>query len=103
MIYSFMGQSDGGAPYGALALGANGVLYGTTTVGGTYGVGTVVQLNPPTPPDGVWTENVLYSFTGLGDGSQPYAGVVIGSDEALYGTTVFGGAAGYGTAYELVP
>jgi len=53
---------------------------------------------------GTWTETVLYSFAGQnGDGANPYAGVVIGHDGALYGTTAGGGASGQGTVFRLAP
>jgi hypothetical protein len=34
-LHSFAGGADGAHPVGGLALGANGILYGTTTIGGT--------------------------------------------------------------------
>src|ERR1700733_291333 len=37
------------------------------------------------------TETVLYSFTGLADGSRPYDGLVIDAEGNLYGTTYEGG------------
>jgi uncharacterized repeat protein (TIGR03803 family) len=49
------------------------------------------------------TEQVLYSFAGSGDGSQPAAGLVFDSSGNLYGTTEFGGAYGYGCVFELMP
>ncbi len=48
----------------------------------------------------------LYSFTGIGgDGSLPQAGLAIGKNGALYGTTNQGGTGnpGEGTAFELSP
>ena len=99
--------ASGPGPNG-LALGSGGALYGTTTdVAG--GAGTVYSLKPPAPPGGSWTETVLYSFTGGGDGGAPYAGVVIGKKGALYGTTRYGGAfnpncpQGCGTVFSLAP
>jgi len=46
---------------------------------------------------------VLHSFTGQnGDGSGPFAGVVIGKNGALYGTTYGGGTSPKGgTIFEL--
>jgi hypothetical protein len=32
-LYSFQGGSDGADPYGGVAIGESGVLYGTTTLG----------------------------------------------------------------------
>ena len=47
---------------------------------------------------------MLYSFTGQnGDGAFPTAGLVIGEDGTLYGTTGYGGAAGLGTVFALKP
>ena len=58
---------------------------------------------------------MIYSFTGAnGDGASPAAGVVLGKNGVLYGTTTFGGnatachnpytqASGCGTVFELTP
>jgi uncharacterized repeat protein (TIGR03803 family) len=67
----------------ALALGSGGVLYGTTL----YGYGTVFSLAPPSPPGSLWTETVLYYFTGGADGSMPLGSVAVGSDGVLYTTS----------------
>jgi len=54
--------------------------------------------------DGSWTERVIHSFNGKkGDGSQPYAGLIFDSAGNLYGTTIFGGVYGGGTAFQLSP
>jgi uncharacterized repeat protein (TIGR03803 family) len=101
-IHNFTGGSDGGSPYSALTLGAGGVLYGTVTTGCAYGAGGVVAFTPPAVAGDPWTETIPYSFTGANDGSQPFAGLaLVGS--ALYGTTAFDGAHGYGTVFELAP
>jgi uncharacterized repeat protein (TIGR03803 family) len=47
-------------------------------------------------------EQVLYDFAGP-NGAGPLAGVSLGADGALYGTTVFGGRHGDGDVYELTP
>jgi uncharacterized repeat protein (TIGR03803 family) len=94
-----MGGSDGAFPLGTLAIGHGGVLYGTTSKGGTGrgtacaspGCGTVYSLTPPATPEGAWTETVLYTFAAMEEGAVPQAGVVIGHDGVLYGTTVSGG------------
>jgi uncharacterized protein (TIGR03437 family) len=100
-----------------VAAGAGGVLYGSSEYGGSgpctelgSGCGTIFSLTPPLSPGGAWTEAVLYSFTGAGDGGQP-SSVVIGSGGVLYGTTQFGGTgacssaptAGCGTVFSLTP
>jgi hypothetical protein len=126
-IYQFNGTpDDGGGPLAALTVGPGGMLYGTTQYGGSgtlctlnnvvVGCGTVFQLTPPAVPRGTWTETVLYSFTGQdGDGALPVAGLVLGKNGSLYGTTEYGGSAasgsactsfgasGCGTVFELKP
>ncbi len=68
-LYSFSGGADGTTPYGQLAMGKNGLLYGTTLQGGVGGGGTVFRLDPAT---GILT--TLYGFTGGADGFLPAAG-----------------------------
>ena len=48
-------------------------------------------------------ETVLYSFAGGSDGAGPIAGLITDKDGALYGTTLEGGTAGYGTVFKLTP
>jgi uncharacterized repeat protein (TIGR03803 family) len=104
ILYSFTGGSDGGAPQGGLVLDGKGNLYGTTQQGGSNSGGTVFELTPNS--NGTWTEQVLYSFTGLfgnSDGAFPYGSLVFDSKGNLYGTTVFGGTSFQGTVFELSP
>jgi len=106
VIHSFTGN-DGSSP-NALALDAEGVLYGTTIYGGTSGNGTVFRLAPPAVPGDRWSLTVLHNFTGGADGSLP-AGLTIGSKGVLYGTTSAGGifssvcGPGCGTVFQLTP
>ena len=104
VLHSFTGKNgDGSVPFGSPTLGAGGVLYGTTNIGGNAGKGTVYQLTPPAASGGAWTLTVLHSFTANnGDGSGPFAGVVIGKNGALYGTTYGGGTSPIGgTIFEV--
>jgi uncharacterized repeat protein (TIGR03803 family) len=81
VLHAFTGTGgDGAAPYGALILGSDGALYGTT-----YQGSTVFKLNT----DGTGY-TILYSPVG-GVGYGPYAGLLQGTDGALYGTTYGGG------------
>jgi uncharacterized repeat protein (TIGR03803 family) len=101
-IYSFTGQNgDGATPCAGVVVGTNGVLYGTTAFGGTFGAGTVYELTPV--EGGGWTETVLYSFTGGNDGAYPQAGLTLGAGGILYGATLYGGAAGMGAVFQLTP
>ena len=40
-LYSFQGGNDGSNPYGGVAIGPDGNLYGTAAGGGQHGAGTV--------------------------------------------------------------
>jgi len=73
---------DGYGSTANLVFGNDGVLYGTTTWGGTYDYGTVFEL---TPGSGGWGENIIFSFD-VSDGARPYGGVVVGKGGILYGT-----------------
>lgn len=89
-----------------LAIGPDGALYGTTTVGGAAEQGTAYRLHPPASPcrhaPCYWSENILYNFTGQPDGSIPgYGAVVFDRSGNVYGTTVHGGASNGGTVYKL--
>ncbi len=109
-LYSFAGlPNDGADPAAGLVQGNDGNFYGTTYFGGMTsefngnGNGTVFQISP----GGTYT--TLYFFAGYpGDGADPQAGLVQGSDSNFYGTTQFGGmstncGAGCGTVFQISP
>lgn len=48
------------------------------------------------------TLNTLASFDGT-NGSEPYVAVVQGLDGNFYGTTLYGGAGGYGSIFKITP
>jgi len=98
-LYSFPPApiGDGKICQAGLVQGTDDALYGTASLGGTYGFGTVFKLS--TDGTGYTT---LHNFAG-GDGARPYTGLVQGSDGALYGTTLNGGASGYGTVFKVSP
>jgi uncharacterized repeat protein (TIGR03803 family) len=99
-MYSFCSQGgsclDGSQPFGGLALGNDGNLYGATFVGGTDGYGTIFKI----APTGKYKFAQLHQFTGFQnggiDGTNPTAPLVLASDGNLYGTTQGGGGGGYG-------
>jgi len=87
-------NSDGGEPDAGLFLSGN-TLYGTASLGGSSGNGTVFSLNT----DGSsFTE--LYSFPG-GSGGESPGGDLILSGKTLFGTTYGGGGAGNGAVFSL--
>jgi uncharacterized repeat protein (TIGR03803 family) len=75
-----------------------GNLYGTTSYGGPYGLGTIYKL---TPTVGIWNRTVLHNFTGGEDGAYPFGGIVFGPGGVLYGAAAEGGIFGYGNVYEF--
>ncbi len=99
-IWAFGGTAgDGTEPECNLVMDKSGNIFGTTYSGGTANVGTAFELSKV---NGVWTESVLHSFTGNGDGWFPYAGLLIDGSDNLYGTTYFGGDnGGDGTVFKL--
>jgi uncharacterized repeat protein (TIGR03803 family) len=96
ILYNFTGGTDGGEPHGTLVRDAQGNLYGTTEYGGNLnaqcagaqGCGVVFRISPS------GHETVLHRFTGKADGGQPLAGLTIGRNGNLYGTTAGGGNSG---------
>jgi uncharacterized repeat protein (TIGR03803 family) len=118
VLYNFCPQRpscpDGSLPNPGLVFDAAGNLYGTTRIGGAYGIGsggygTVFELSPTS--GGNWTETVLHSFGKGTDGALPYAGLTFDTAGNLYGTTsdnIYDGPYGHGlyssgTVYELSP
>ena len=113
-LYTFAGGKDGAGPYGRVALGQDGTLYGTTVAGGEErcnysgwpGCGTVFHLRPsPVAPQSLeapWNQTVLYRFTGGYDGAAPQGDVTFDRSGNIYGTTNYGGKSfGLGVVYEL--
>jgi len=91
-LYTFsLTGNDGLSPIGGVIFGLNGALYGTTAAGGTTGNGTVFSLAPPLVPGNPWTETLLYSFSGKGDGSFPIGGLVAAKNGWLFGAAEYGG------------
>lgn len=111
-LYRFAGGTDGAQPYGRVAIGPDGAVYGTTESGGVTncgggsGCGTVFRLSPvPTAPKSAvtpWIETVLHRFN-YNDGDAPQGALTFGQLGDIYGTTGFGGNKGWGTIYKLVP
>lgn len=90
-------EGDGRSPNGALVQDSNGVLYGTTSTGGTNYAGTVFRLDRDGQAYAVLHH---FSFGGV-EAAWPQPGLIRGSDGALYGTTEYGGDFGMGTIFKL--
>lgn len=101
VLHAFTGGSDGGAPNGVI-LDARGRLYGSAGVGGASGNGVVFELSRNA--SGVWSETVIYSFTGgTFGGRNPSGNLVFDSSGRLYGATLYSGAGGGGIVFRLTP
>jgi MYXO-CTERM domain-containing protein len=102
IVHSFRGglapEEDGATPLGALVLGDDGALYGTTSALGptqpSQSSGTVFRYTP-----GVSGVATIHAFKGS-DGSAPNS-TLVKLDGYLYGTTSGGGAHNWGTVFRI--
>ena len=99
VLHSFTDGLDGAEPWAGVTVDQHGNVYGTTVYGGTSNRGTVFRL---THQGSGWIFSPLYSFT-ANDGEFTKAPLTIGPDGTLFGTTFAGGAAGFGTVYNVRP
>ncbi len=96
---SLSGCPDGVNPSAGLVQAADGNLYGTTSIGGAFGNGTVFKITKV----GVLT--TLASFD-VSNGNDPAFGSLIqGADGSFYGTTISGGTNSgcCGTVFRVTP
>ena len=102
-LVDFSGEEDpapGSAPLGALLLGSEGNLYGTTSAGGPQNQGTIFKITQ----SGEFTS--LFAFGGNeaeDHGSTPDAALVEGEDGNFYGTAGPGGRFENPTVYMMTP
>ncbi len=99
VLHDFEGGEDGALSEAGVIMDNSGNLYGTTWGGGDRnckhdGCGTVFEVTAG------GQENVLYAFKSL-YGRHPAAGLLLGADNALYGTTTSGGKSNNGLVFEL--
>ena len=98
-------NADGAHPDGGLIVGPDGSFYGTASIGGSGGDGTVFQITT----HGTLTN--LHSFSAKvsdesgnetnADGAYPDATLTLGPDGNFYGTAYSGGSSGYGTVFRI--
>jgi uncharacterized repeat protein (TIGR03803 family) len=96
----FQFTNTGGQEPQAPVIAHNGDLYGTTSIGGINGQGTVYKVSS------TGIETVLYSFCSLqdcADGQGPIGPVTVDGNGNIYGTTPEGGAYRQGTVYKVTP
>jgi uncharacterized repeat protein (TIGR03803 family) len=103
-LYSFTTESDGQWPFGGLVEGKDGYFYGTTSYGGTGfdglqsgGQGTVFRVSPR---GDLSTLAYFVGANGAAPGSHN-AALMQAADGGFFGTTLYGGANGYGTVFRL--
>jgi len=98
VLHSFKNSSKDGASPVASLVALKSELYGTTSIGGGTGNGSVFKITTAGKKEGV-----LHSFRGgPSDGATPDAGLIALSGK-FYGTTSAGGKSFDGTVYELTP
>jgi uncharacterized repeat protein (TIGR03803 family) len=93
--------AKGVLPQSGVVLGSDGALYGTTTLGGAKGGGTVYRL---AKVSGVWTFAVLHHFDRPGgEGTGNRARLALDKAGNVYGTTTNsdGNYPGDGIVYQL--
>lgn len=94
VLKDFSEATDGQYPNGGLVLSGS-ELFGTCYGSASTEFGTLFKVS--TNGTGF---SVLYAFTNRNYGFNPRAALTL-SGKTLYGTTYFGGAFGYGTAFKL--
>jgi uncharacterized repeat protein (TIGR03803 family) len=95
-LHSFAVSPLGAQPEAALVAGSGGLLYGTTSLGGTNGgAGTVFSIST----NGAL--NSVYSFTGGADGSDVFSGLLPDTSGNFYGATPIGGTNDAGVIFKV--
>jgi len=103
VLYNFGFDTVGAYPVAGVTFDHAGNLYGTTSFAGVSNNGTVYKLSPPSTSGGAWTTSLVYDFQDRPDAEEPFAGVVFGWGNALYGTAPSGGENGLGAVFGIRP
>jgi uncharacterized repeat protein (TIGR03803 family) len=94
VVHTFGVGKDGAQPLNGVVFDSAGNFYGTTSLGGAYGNGTVFEVKRSGKK---WIESVIHSFKS----ANPVASVTLDAHGNLYGTTSFGGPTGNGVVFKL--
>ena len=97
----YVSPSPTAAVAGPFTVGSGGVLYASAPEGGLELDGTVVAFTPPSN-GGAWATTTIHRFTAA-EGTDPFPGLILGSDGSLYGSLFGEGPAGSGAVFRLVP
>jgi uncharacterized repeat protein (TIGR03803 family) len=87
--------SSGAYPNGSLVEGKNGKLYGMTSIGGTSGLGVLLEYDTATA-----TCTKKLNFSGAVNGSNPMGSMIRSTTGKLYGMTSTGGLHNLGVLFE---
>jgi uncharacterized repeat protein (TIGR03803 family) len=98
ILYNFPGGASGKEPFAGVIRDSSGNLYGTTSAGAFGAGGVVYKLSLS---GSTWTETVLYTFDGAGDGS--FAHLIRDASGNLFGTNASGGSNSAGEAFKVTP
>ncbi len=104
-IHDFTGGQDGDTPTAGVTMDGAGNLYGTASMGGSFGYGSVYKLKR-SGSNYVLDPIVNFDYS---DGAYPRARVVFGPDGLLHGTTYEGAfgsgycSSGCGVVFKLQP
>ena len=105
VMRSFGGAKDGKYPEGGLIVDATGALYGTCSEGGRRAAGGGMAFKLIPTKNG-YVEHFVWQFGRSPDGWRPVAGLTMGANGVLYGTTIFGTPYHHGesgAAFSLTP
>jgi uncharacterized repeat protein (TIGR03803 family) len=111
LLHDFTGGLDGSGPQGLVAVDRGGNVYGSASYGGNRGgicagIGGCGAVFRASNRNGAWQLDPIYTFHG-DDGGGPQAGVTLGPDGAIYGTTLYGGGnqcgMSCGVVFKLTP
>lgn len=100
VVYRFTGTpNDSANAFAGLTLGRHHTLFGIGQYGGANNEGAAFVLNRSGRR---YSEKLLHSFGGSGDGSYPLAALTF-ANGLLYGAAQYGGASNDGALFKLKP